>query len=96
MINTSKITVKRATGINQQLMANANIYPNPAQNKITIQSKIKITEVDIFDLSGKRIKNFKVDRRNLFDINVQPIQSGTYIIRIYSNDNCINQLLLIE
>lgn len=61
---------------------NVGIYPNPTTDYLTIKSKAKILNSDIYDFSGKKInanlKDNKVDVRNL--------ESGNYIIKIETKD----------
>lgn len=63
------------------------IFPNPATAKITIDFGNKNTEnvvVEIYDSSGKNIKNEKLSASNT--INVQELAKGVYFLKL-KNDN---------
>jgi hypothetical protein len=56
-----------------------NVYPNPANNKITIELKQK-TEIEIQGIKGQIIKRLKVNE-NKTEIDISDFPSGVYIIR---------------
>ncbi|SIQ02192.1 Por secretion system C-terminal sorting domain-containing protein [Chryseobacterium sp. RU37D] len=59
-----------------------SIYPNPAADYITVQSKQKIAGVEIFDVSGRKIlSSDKTDR-----INLSSLLKGTYILNVKKAD----------
>ena len=59
-----------------------NIYPNPASDFLTIESTLKVENVSVYDISGKKINvaftNNKVDVRNL--------PAGNYMINIETKE----------
>ena len=70
------------------------LYPNPAQNYITIelQSKIdaKIESVEIFNISGQGLKYYNnISTEQLFQIELESLSEGMYICRIILSDNSI-------
>ncbi len=73
------------------------IYPNPATNIITINSKLDFLELnlEIYDLSGKLIMNKMIFKDNL-TININEIQSGIYMLKIKHNDACQIHKLIIQ
>jgi hypothetical protein len=56
------------------------IFPNPAKERITIESKDQIERVEILDLSGK-LKQMDI---NLTSIDISRLSSGMYILNVYS------------
>ena len=61
------------------------VYPNPVTNILTIKSVIiPIDKVEIFSLSGKMIKEIKLDYDK---INTSELSKGVYLLRIYSKNN---------
>jgi hypothetical protein len=59
-----------------------SIYPNPAQERITIESKEKIERVEILDLSGK-LKQLDVNKTSL---DISGLSPGMYILNVYSKN----------
>ena len=72
------------TGINQLANNNdINIYPNPAQNSITISGK-QLAEIQITDMLGNiLIKNEELKMKNgIMQIDISNLQSGVYFLRV--------------
>lgn len=98
-------TVKNAvhtTPILQQLTVN-KIFPNPADDKVTIQlesqqhSPITIT---LFNTLGQQLKTIfsgSIQQGiTQYDLNTQHLSSGTYLIRIESNQKIMTQPLVVK
>jgi hypothetical protein len=63
----------------------ANIFPNPSNNSINIQTDFdEEYDVNIFTLDGKMIKNIN---RNGNIIDVSALSNGTYFIKLSSTTN---------
>ena len=63
-----------------------NIYPNPAENQLTIESaNYIINDIKIIDVSGKVIKHIQ-NKSQLpqYHIDVNDIKKGIYFISLYS------------
>ena len=73
------VTVEDSTlSTNEFENANVSLYPNPATSQITIEATgIKITEVSIYDLTGKIVKTSENSQ-----INVSNLPSGVYLVRL--------------
>lgn len=75
---------------------NINLYPNPASDFIKINyslpANVKIAKVDVFDMNGKIVKTYKVDKTfNDILIDTNDLSSGTYICKISSNKQEISE-----
>lgn len=62
----------------------SNCFPNPAENLITINLKndINIIDVEIFDLSGKKVFDKQVKNKNAVEINISELNSGIYFYKL--------------
>jgi len=63
-------------GINA-LAESISVYPNPATDKITIQSPVRVNVV-LTDVSGRMIKQVE----NAHKVNIQGLASGLYLLKI--------------
>ena len=65
---------------------NVSIMPNPANDYIQIESSLTISSVEVFNLAGNKVKTFNI---NGFDskINLSELASGSYLLKVNSNDN---------
>lgn len=61
--------------------ASIKIYPNPSKDFINILSEEAVTKIEIFDISGKKIKSNYSGKK----IEVQNLPSGSYMLKIYTH-----------
>jgi len=88
-------------GINQVLLENSfKIYPNPVNNKLTIET-VGLAKDDylikIIDLSGKTVieKTIHVDNaKNLFEIDMSGLAPSAYTLRIQNNNEVLVKRLI--
>ena len=65
------------------------LYPNPAQNVLNINSSSEISSplrYSIFDITGKAILNGK-SLKEQFSINIESLPSGMYVFKLYNPYN---------
>ncbi|MFY1048007.1 T9SS type A sorting domain-containing protein [Chryseobacterium sp. GP-SGM7] len=71
------------------------IYPNPTSDYVNITSEKTISEVSIFDLTGKQINYTKGDHTEI-KIPVHQLPSGTYIIQLKNSAGILNSQKFIK
>ena len=77
--------------------ASFNIYPNPAQSMINIESSLNgEAQVNIFDMTGRNVKQVSVADMSNVTINVENLNKGVYFISIQQDRNHNIQKLVIE
>jgi hypothetical protein len=69
------------------------IYPNPAKNTIIISGIEQNSELEIFTLSGLKIKGFRVYNEIQLDLN---LAAGIYLVKISSKEQSITKKLIIN
>lgn len=55
-----------------------SIYPNPSDNYININSDENITDIKIFDITGKLVKQINNNNR----INISNFNTGVYLLSV--------------
>ena len=63
------------------------IYPNPTSHVLNINTTKKIDSIEVYDLVGKFI--LKADNQQ--SINVEHLNTGTYIIKIKTGDKIVSK-----
>lgn len=59
------------------------VYPNPAENKITVQHTEKIIQFQLKDINGKTVPiNFTKTTDNKIELDIQPLTSGMYFLEV--------------
>ena len=80
-----------------ELADSLNFYPNPVQNELTIKNSrgIQINTIELFDISGRRVKNILVNQNNTnMNINLSDLSNGVYIINIISDNGQLSKRLI--
>ena len=62
-------------------LSSENIYPNPVKDFLTINSQVDLEKVEIYDYLGKMVLE---DHSNEKTIEVQHLNSGVYVLKLYS------------
>lgn len=87
------ITYEVLGGLNDTKGALAvNMYPNPAQNYITIETK-QGAKVTIMDLNGRALLESVVQANHAM-INIDTLKTGIYLVRIETEEGVATQKLL--
>lgn len=71
----------------------AFVYPNPATDKIEVRSLEPISSYTIFDLSGRKMKSADAHAKH-FQIDVQNLAMGVYLILLKSGDRFVVQRII--
>ena len=62
------------------------LFPNPFQEELQITSKEQsISQVQLYDLTGKLIQEEKVNNQNSFTLKTNSLPIGTYLITIFTD-----------
>ena len=74
--------------INEQLATKFNIFPNPANNVVTITNSenIGVEQVQVFDISGKIVQSHIFNNENQVQLNIENLASGSYLLHIKTNE----------
>ena len=93
-VDTSACFLVDYTGIENLTSTNLLVYPNPSMDgHFSIQFDGSITAIELFDIAGRSILiPYSLDKGT---INASALESGKYLIRIYSNKSVFNEQLVI-
>ncbi|MDG5491489.1 T9SS type A sorting domain-containing protein [Psychroserpens sp. SPM9] len=76
-----------------------DMFPNPANDKVTIQlnaSNFETAIIHVTDIQGKRIIETQSSEANLIDLDVSDLQNGLYFVRVKSEGKTAVKKLIIE
>ncbi|MDX2360687.1 MAG: CocE/NonD family hydrolase [Crocinitomicaceae bacterium] len=85
--NTSSITLPGDNphlGTNELSTIAMNIYPNPVQDELIVDSKVVFTHVEVIDLSGRVLISMSKFEGTL---NTQSLNSGVYLLRVSDGES---------
>ena len=90
--------VKKAVGIEVAYDEIFSVYPNPASDRIYIQTSADIRnfKTELYNINGQRIivKDFSNTNKAEFDISYLP--KGIYLLRLSWNGNTTNKKIIIN
>ena len=98
---TFTINVVNSVGLEENLLSNINIYPNPANNQLRIEFDSNESgkgSISILDMSGKivLINNLSVFGNNSVNLNISSLANGLYLVRIKTENGQSLSKLVIE
>lgn len=73
------------------------VYPNPTHQFVTVSMKEaseKIQRLEITDMLGKVLETIEGDANELI-VSMSTFPSGSYILKVYSNDSCVNRKIQV-
>ena len=73
------------------------IYPNPASNRLYIQSGKTVMQANILNSGGQPVLKYvpSINSSGTFDINIQRLPAGIYLLQLFNKDGTtdVNKLL---
>lgn len=71
------------TALEESATAQFQVYPNPANDKLVVNSAALTTRCDIFTVTGALVSSHEVGAKS-FEVDVEPLPAGVYFIRLTS------------
>ena len=84
-----KRDIHSGIGLNDPIDDHIRLYPNPASHSISfeIDNKTEIQSISVLDISGKLLKEVKLNENHHFSINLDDLKAGSYIFILNGNEN---------
>ena len=80
-----------------------DLYPNPASDIVNVKvfGVLNVSEINIYDVTGKLIQHSKITNENLdytttTQIGINSLQSGVYFIKLIDKDRAMTKKLIVE
>ncbi|MCD7973177.1 MAG: thiol protease/hemagglutinin PrtT [Candidatus Azobacteroides sp.] len=94
--NEIVVQVGDPTHINQVTFADSfSVYPNPVSDRIYISNEeFYIQSIKIYDLTGRVVKDIKVNREDKISIPVSNLKAGTYLLSIFTSEGKVTKKII--
>lgn len=70
-------------GDNSSALDKVSVFPNPTSNLLNIASpEVKINSLEIFDVSGRRVRHFELASSTQHQIDISALQQAIYFVKI--------------
>lgn len=73
-----------------------NIYPNPFDNFVNIESDNTINRISLFNILGKKVYEEIFLSTHFYTVNMLDLPKGTYMIQIETNESVLSSKLIKE
>jgi hypothetical protein len=73
-------------GLTAQVIQPMTLYPNPAQNKVTVSNVsplLNASHIAITDVTGKEVASMKASNLTDYTFDVSGLETGLYLINVY-------------
>ena len=92
---TSQALLQSTTGTKNIAFQDVNIYPNPANDFVNINSETPILSVKLCNLTGQMIRQ-KSFNENSVKFDTSGVDDGLYILQVSTGKNTINKRIVIN
>jgi len=75
-----------------QLNSGIRLYPNPANSILNIESKESIDTIEVYTINGRKILSSEFTN----SLDVSPLSSGVYLMKLTANDKHAIKRLIIQ
>lgn len=81
-----------AMAVNSSNKKQVSVYPNPVKDVLNISGAARISDVKIYDISGKKVSEIK-DVKNR-QININQLPKGTYLLKgLFDQQQCTLKII---
>jgi hypothetical protein len=92
LIFLDNIAFSDENAVKDAQMGDVSLFPNPAQDVFTVDlGEYKLQSVNLYDISGRKIKNYNYNGESSVKIYTQEICNGFYFIEL--NTNCGKRII---
>ena len=77
------------TGINDNLMADFKVYPNPVKDRLYIETSTQIQSIEIYDVYGRLQVTKTPSHQGDLSVDVSDLNSGIYFVKVKTEEGNI-------
>lgn len=94
---TDSAVITLVNGLQNMLLTNVRVYPNPSNGMVTIQNTdmdTQLLEPVVFDLQGREIKTYTVRQGNMMKLYFDNALTGVYLLQLKAQNGKATRLKL--
>lgn len=73
-----------SASLNSELVSAVSLFPNPAENRLTIQGLKSISAISILNMNGQTMNIYSNVKTDEFEMDVTNLEKGVYFVKIES------------
>ena len=83
------------SGVNEPLVDQVNLFPNPVKDQLHIDSKAKIRRMEIMAVNGTIIEDRRIDDY-VINYGLKGYSEGVYFIRLITDEGVITKKVIVR
>ncbi|MDD6184193.1 MAG: C25 family cysteine peptidase [Bacteroidales bacterium] len=83
-------------GVDNYEMVRATVYPNPTSEWVNIESETPAQKIVLYDLNGRVVKVVNLAAANRYQLNMNDVPSGFYLLQITFDNHHTQNLKIIK
>ncbi len=83
-------------GVNEIPAADFLMFPNPANDRVTINAKENLSALEVFDATGRLVTQFRGLGSDIITLNTAAWEAGMYTIKIHTASGASASRLVVE
>jgi hypothetical protein len=72
-----------------------SVFPNPAQDKLTVNSEYKVKEIVVTDISGKEVLKKELNSYS-FIVDIHKLKAGSYVMQLDTQGGITRKKFVID
>jgi len=70
------------------------LYPNPVKNQFTLKGINRLKSVEVYDISGKLVKQFDADSLSKNNFDISKLKTGNYVVQVKTENDSFSKKLI--
>lgn len=92
VIDYVRVYQDTSLSVDEVFASKFSIYPNPSSDVFNIQTDEDIDEIHLYNILGQSI----INKKDVRQINIGNLQSGIYLLKIYSGSKTVTKKVIIK
>ena len=84
------------SGVQAYVMTRATVFPNPANDRVVVESETPVTKAALYDLNGRLVRAVNLDGANRFELGVNDLTAGFYLLQLTFDNHKTQNLKIIK
>src|SRR5574344_1482146 len=94
--NTDTIPDSSSLKPNVMVERYSQIYPNPAQNEITVACSFAMESIELYNQEGQKVLSRQANKAHTIAIDVSTLAKGIYLCKIKTAKGCATKKVIVE
>ena len=94
-VDTSACYSVTTVGIDDYTQPSNNLYPNPVNNELTIESQGDINQIEVYNITGQLLQTVN-PKSSVVKINFSAYVQGVYLVKVYAADGDIGTSRVVK